>query len=150
MTSGKCPHPWNKEKKGTFTDGHKNSNIELRGCFKKGHKETPTQVLVRTASIKKAYEEARHIFNKINCLAQQMAKKSIWYDIGKASWKKLSKNILERDKYQCQSCGIDLKNKKHQCHHIIPYKISKDNSPMNLTTLCTSCHARGWNRRRSC
>jgi len=27
-----------------------------------------------------------------------------------------------------------------QCHHIVPYRVTKDNTEPNLITLCTSCH----------
>jgi hypothetical protein len=36
MVQGSCPHPWNKNKKGTFIKGHKQIN-NGKGCFKKGH-----------------------------------------------------------------------------------------------------------------
>ena len=55
-------------------------------------------------------------------------------------WNKIRKEIYKRDKWMCCKC------KKHcqkdiQCHHIVPYRISKDNSPKNLITLCLRCHA---------
>jgi hypothetical protein len=62
-------------------------------------------------------------------------------------WQELRTQIYERDNYTCQICGIHCngKNRKNgksriQCHHIIPYRISQDNSLENLITLCASCH----------
>jgi 5-methylcytosine-specific restriction endonuclease McrA len=53
-------------------------------------------------------------------------------------WKELRKKIYERDNWTCQKCG------KHggrlNCHHIEPWRISKNNSPNNLITLCLPCH----------
>ena len=44
---------------------------------------------------------------------------------------------LKRDGYSCQYCGN--KDDVH-VHHIVPYRISKDNSLNNLISLCRSCH----------
>ena len=54
-------------------------------------------------------------------------------------WKELRKKIYERDMWTCQICGKHCHN-DIQCHHIIPYRISKDDSSENLQTLCRSCH----------
>lgn len=50
-------------------------------------------------------------------------------------WRNLSKKI--RDKHNCARCGS---SNKLDVHHIIPYKISKDNSLNNLVVLCRLCH----------
>jgi len=52
-------------------------------------------------------------------------------------WVIQRRKALERDKFTCKRCGIknDL-----IVHHIVPYKISKDNSLENLITLCRKCH----------
>lgn len=47
-------------------------------------------------------------------------------------------NIRKRDNYTCFRCGF--KAKDNHVHHIIPFKISEDNSPENLITLCPSHH----------
>jgi hypothetical protein len=52
-------------------------------------------------------------------------------------WNTIRKNILERDNHCCKICGS---SDKLHIHHIVPYKISKDNSPENLVTLCPTCH----------
>lgn len=54
-------------------------------------------------------------------------------------WNIIRKKIYARDNWTCQIC------KKHchsdiQCHHIIPYRITKDDTESNLITLCVSCH----------
>lgn len=54
----------------------------------------------------------------------------------------LNPKIRKRDKYTCQKCG----KKESDCtrtlevHHIIPYRLTQDNSYNNLTTLCINCH----------
>ena len=53
-------------------------------------------------------------------------------------------HILERDSYCCQLCNIKKSGRLLQLHHIVP--INKDSSdlsilsPLNLVTLCKSCH----------
>lgn len=53
-------------------------------------------------------------------------------------WIRIRKLIYARDNFECQLCGKH--GGKLQCHHIIPFRISQDNSPENLITLCPSCH----------
>lgn len=46
------------------------------------------------------------------------------------------KQILERDNNRCQICFVYAKD----VHHLIPYRITKDNSFFNLLTLCNKHH----------
>jgi len=52
----------------------------------------------------------------------------------------------DRDKGICQDCGKKEIGKKHDTHHIIPFKVygleryEEENDLENLTTLCVSCH----------
>ena len=55
-------------------------------------------------------------------------------------WKQIADEIRKRDNNTCQLCGLNGNGKKSPVHHIIPFAISKDNSPSNLMTLCSSCH----------
>jgi membrane protease subunit (stomatin/prohibitin family) len=53
-------------------------------------------------------------------------------------WEKIRKQIYKRDNWTCQECS---KTKcRVEVHHKVPWRISKDNSPENLETLCKSCH----------
>lgn len=63
-------------------------------------------------------------------------------------WREYAESIRARDGHKCTRC--QLTNEQHQAkfdgyslcvHHIVPYKLSKDNSPENLRALCVSCHA---------
>jgi hypothetical protein len=139
MTSGKCPHPWNKTKKGTFQAGHKQIN-KGRGCFKKGRNLPDKVKELNTINGKKRYKQGKHPFYIRNLIASIFCNKSDWYGLGKKKWKELSKKMYLRDDKICQICEKDLSNKKHQCHHIIPYEMSFDNSEENLITLCVKCH----------
>ena len=55
-------------------------------------------------------------------------------------WKRIADKIRERDNNICRSCGLNGKEKKLPVHHIIPFRISKNNDFQNLITLCPSCH----------
>lgn len=53
-------------------------------------------------------------------------------------WRRIRKEIYKRDNYECVVCSKH--GGKLQCHHIIPYRISRDNSFRNLLTMCLPCH----------
>jgi len=57
-------------------------------------------------------------------------------------WDSHRLKIIERDNSICQTCG---KFGNH-VDHIIPFRISQDNSFSNLQVLCSSCHGKktGW------
>lgn len=55
-------------------------------------------------------------------------------------WRKITKEIRKRDNYTCQLCRLKEKGRVFDVHHIIPYKMSHNNSASNLITLCPSCH----------
>lgn len=55
-------------------------------------------------------------------------------------WFNIRKQVYRRDNWTCQICG-----KTHcliHAHHIVPYRISQDDSLENLITLCHKCHAK--------
>jgi len=57
------------------------------------------------------------------------------------AWHKLRLIIYARDKWKCQICGIHGSRRiKLHCHHIVPYRVTQDNSEENLITLCAKCH----------
>ena len=56
------------------------------------------------------------------------------------SWNEIRKKIYKRDNWTCQICGKN--NIKIFVHHIVPYRITQDNSEGNLITLCLSCHVK--------
>ena len=55
-------------------------------------------------------------------------------------FREIRKIVLKRDKNICQLCGNNKKTL--QVHHLIPYRISEDNSLENLISLCPSCHGK--------
>ena len=59
--------------------------------------------------------------------------------VNDSDWIRLAKTIYERDKWCCQRCHKHI-HKNPQCHHKIPWKVTKNNNPDNLITLCASCH----------
>lgn len=59
-----------------------------------------------------------------------------------AFWLKRAEEIRQRDKV-CQRCGKtpEQNGKALDVHHIVPRRISQDDSHSNLVALCTTCHA---------
>ncbi|MEE2658079.1 MAG: HNH endonuclease [Candidatus Latescibacterota bacterium] len=55
------------------------------------------------------------------------------------------RNILKRDSYQCQYCG--LVDRKMTVDHVIPRRDKGPESWENLVTACTACNARKGDRR---
>lgn len=53
-------------------------------------------------------------------------------------WKTIRRGALRQTPF-CAFCG----NSRHlQVHHIIPFRLTRDNSPTNLIPLCRACHKR--------
>ncbi|MGL5806094.1 MAG: HNH endonuclease [Xenococcaceae cyanobacterium] len=52
----------------------------------------------------------------------------------------VKKYVLERNKYQCQSCGRCDRETKLQIDHIIPLAKGGSNDISNLQTLCSHCN----------
>ena len=59
-------------------------------------------------------------------------------NLTKKNWNELANKIRERDDFTCAKCS--WKQKTIAVHHIIPYKVSKNNSPDNLICLCPKHH----------
>lgn len=56
---------------------------------------------------------------------------------------KKNKQIIKKQYHQtCQACRKDFSNMKKQlaCHHIVPFRLSRNNFLSNLTPLCHTCH----------
>jgi 5-methylcytosine-specific restriction endonuclease McrA len=65
------------------------------------------------------------------------------------SWRRIGRLVKERDDYTCQECGKSGGARELVVHHIVPWAITHDNSPENLTTLCQICHPKVDLRTRS-
>lgn len=56
------------------------------------------------------------------------------------AWRELREQILTRDEHICQFClATDI---RLDIHHITPVRKGGDDTPDNLITLCSYCHAR--------
>jgi len=54
-------------------------------------------------------------------------------------WNRMRWAIFKYYGYKCQMCGRYAKGNL-VLHHIVPIKISHDNSPKNLMCICKQCH----------
>lgn len=60
-------------------------------------------------------------------------------------WKKAKRLTLRRDGHKCQICGVQkglFYLIELDVHHIIPFRINRDNSLKNLITVCRFCHGK--------
>jgi hypothetical protein len=55
-------------------------------------------------------------------------------------WDQISRRTREKFNYQCQQCGLDLRQHKHLLHVHHKNGVKSDNSLTNLTPLCCDCH----------
>ena len=55
-------------------------------------------------------------------------------------WFSARKKFIEAGNDFCASCGN--RDGRLEVHHVIPYRICKNNDAMNLITLCHPCHAK--------
>jgi DEAD/DEAH box helicase domain-containing protein len=65
-------------------------------------------------------------------------------------WPKIRERVRARDGYRCQMCGKDERERQHDVHHKIPFRMFRDESGHilreqanrldNLVTLCPECH----------
>jgi len=65
---------------------------------------------------------------------QEASKKKKLYS---NNWDYIRKSVYARDGFRCVMCG---KKGKLHAHHIVPVRISKDNSMNNLVSVCEKCH----------
>ncbi len=56
------------------------------------------------------------------------------------------KNVLLRDKYQCQYCGVYCKPSATTIDHVIPKSKGGDSSWENLVTACAHCNRKKGNK----
>lgn len=60
--------------------------------------------------------------------------------IGDVAWDRRARHVRERDEYTCQLCGEQDSDRDLDVHHIIPVASGGTNDPVNLMSLCGSCH----------
>jgi len=159
MVFKKGHKPWNKDKKGLqvswnkgkpHTEEHK-THLKENHWSTKGY-EAPNKGKTFSQEYRNKLSEA-HKGNKLTKEHKIKISKAVsgnsngrWtggkakYNIDYKDWYILRQMILERDGFKCQSCGRTHHETLLDVHHIIPYKISNDNSIENLIVLCRGCH----------
>lgn len=56
-------------------------------------------------------------------------------------WGEIRRQVLERDKFHCLSCGIAVTSAEADVHHLLPRSMGGTDDLSNLVTLCDGCHA---------
>ncbi len=150
VLGGKPLSKAHKEKLRNAKIGKKSSqkNIDARkGWYKRlGHKWSKATIEARRKSNKGQKRTGQAYQNLLDGVARAQGYKS-YADMPKIEkpdwrgrdWKKIRKEIIKRDGNKCRECPNTT---RLQVHHIVPWRISQDNSPENLETLCISCHQR--------
>lgn len=101
-----------------------------------------------------AFHKKRHVkaINRVFCSRKCKAQfysggqHPLWQDTRQTDdrgpgWDAIAESIRKRDGYRCQRCGKkQTARRKLDVHHKIPYRLTADNSPGNLVSLCPSCH----------
>lgn len=80
---------------------------------------------------------------------ESLERASLWNnetnDYGK-NWSEIRSEIIRRDNFICQLCGIQMEEKILQVHHVVPFRNFANpesaNQFGNLITLCKNCHHR--------
>lgn len=63
-------------------------------------------------------------------------------DLTTQAWKKLRQHVLDRDGWQCASCGKGIEGKDAHVDHIVPFvSVEESNHMHNLRALCSSCNS---------
>ena len=59
------------------------------------------------------------------------------------SWRRMRREVLIRDGWQCKSCGkVCVARREAHVDHIVDKKDGGEDSLENLQTLCHSCHSK--------
>lgn len=115
----------------------KRSFHTCENCGKRFHH--PQRRRFCSPACKIAWYRGANTYNYLGEEAREFPRDLIWLTF----WIERAALIRERDKV-CRHCGktVAQNGRALDVHHIIPYRLSKDNSPENLIALCRSCHRR--------
>ena len=129
------------KKRGYFTLEHR---LKIGNAIKGIKRSEKTKSLIRE-------KRAKQIITKETCLKISRANSGEnchWWKggitpisvirINSQQWRKRRIECYKRDGYRCQLCGVF--EKRLAAHHIIPWRISHDDSLENLITVCPKCH----------
>jgi 5-methylcytosine-specific restriction endonuclease McrA/transposase-like protein len=122
--------------------------------YNKGIPWTPEQrVLLEAARADPEYRERmrqRHT-GANNAAWKGGVKPELDRRLDRAEWRRLRRQVYERDGWMCCDCGckcLSVKDAKAhpkrriQCHHVVGRRDGGSDELSNLVTLCVSCHHR--------
>ena len=123
--------PWNKGKKLSKT--HR-KNLSISHIGNKITEETKNKMSKsHQGGNSGSFKKGQTPWNYINALVKGRNLRAV-------EWLTIRQLILERDLFTCQDCGKNHHETILAVHHIVPYRITQDDSLNNLITYCRSCH----------
>ena len=135
--NNKCHYEW-RHKNGI---GYNNGILRSDDCKKMISETIKRKIAEGTYNISNLipFEKGNKPYNYIDGKAQFRDR-----NITDEEWHVITLNVRKRDNFVCQYCGVEEKllRRKLSVHHIIPFRITKDNSFSNLISLCSSCHSK--------
>jgi len=111
--------------------------MERKPCETCGKKTNRARARFCSAECKNSWYRGENVYNYRSEETGHLAKSMSGFSFGAAK----AKEIRERDRV-CRHCGKtpEENGRALDVHHVIPYRISQDDSPSNLIALCRSCH----------
>lgn len=131
---------WKKQMSKFLTELYASDSQPFKMGFKKGHipwnKNTKGLVKPNSGCFKKGVS-----YNKgeKNGMWKGGISDKYKLHLSQRKWIKLTTKIRKGDNYICQQCGCSPAS---QVHHIIPWRLTHNDNPNNLITLCRNCHSR--------
>jgi 5-methylcytosine-specific restriction endonuclease McrA len=114
----------------------------LSHAYSKAHNSTPLDYSYETIK-----EIAERIYSATAEVSVQDGDAALYYG---SAWDEKRKQVLKRDNYECQNCGVDEDTHKKRrgfslhVHHIVPLRefddVTEANRLENLVSVCASCH----------
>ena len=120
--TGKKMSDWIKQKMSESARQSVNS-----GRFKKGH-------ISKHAGKKRPELSGKNHWNWKGGITTEIRRR-----VTDSTWKRLRKQIYQRDNWRCGICGIHCRE-SIQCHHILPVAEGGTDNRNNLITLCKPHH----------
>jgi len=74
-----------------------------------------------------------HAVSRVNAVRRKLSDNT---------WTTVARNYRDRQGPECEWCGTEPQDRKHDVHHIVPVHCGGVNEPENLILVCRPCHAK--------